>query len=855
MDIQVPDVNVVDTINQIAGLYQNKQIDNLSPILPLLLNLEGNPFSLTNYVPMQTLYRLQDIPPRFILMCGRQVSKCVPANAIITLYNGKPVTIRDLKVGDMVLSYNHDTYKFESKKVVKIFNNGIQNLQNINIDNYTTIRCTGEHKLFTGFNYRQTNKLTKQDNLTICYNYDNFGVKKLNDNEIKVQTEILINNPDEFDWDIDQESSLAVLKQLSQFCVFKNFNPDKPINFTVKSDKSRTNIYSLFLKCGFIPNQTDDGLVLVRADVTLYIELCEYFNSHYNSIVKKLKQRSNLKPSSIVSTTKSIDVETFDVEIEDNHNYILNNVLSHNSTTLGGQGVLRSLFLPYTNTLFISPLFEQIKRFSHNVVRPFIETSPVKTLMIGEKFKDQNVFQRSFKNQSNMFFTFAFNDAERVRGIAADVLAVDEVQDIDPDFMPILLATLTGRTKLGLTQLSGTPKTTDSTIHAYWERSSQAQWVTKCDSCGEYNIAALEFGLDDMVQPKGFCCRKCASLLNARNGFWYHMYKDRAAEFPGYHVPQPVLPLHFENPRKWAELIDAKMNWPTYRYHNEILGESSDIGSRLVSRNQLQSICTLDWNLEKKEEAVANMGKYTKFVMGLDWSMGGGGKVKMRRNMPVVESGTPSFTVYAIMGWRPDKLMPDLLFTERIPPHLSPYDEVRYIIEMYKLFRCSMLVHDYGGGGYVREATLTQSGFPLDHIMPVTYVRSIHAPIINQQPANVNRFRWSYSVDKTRSLSLLCHILNTGQIQFPKWTNYSETIYSDFLSLIETYSQSSIGNDTYLIVADPKKACDLPHAINFACMGEWYAEGSYPSLADQFGIYAGDIASHEEQMYQNTSNW
>lgn len=855
MDIQIPDVNVVDTINQIANLYQNKQIDNLSPILPLLLNLEGNPFSLTNYVPMQTLYKLHDIPPKFILMCGRQVSKCVPADAVITMADGRPVFVRDLKVGDMVLSYNHDTDKFESKKIIKIFNNGIQPLRKITTDSNITVRTTANHKLFNGSAYRQSVEFSIYNNLTVCHNYKNFGNKKLNDEDCKTQCKLLLDGIDVYVWDLDQESSLMVLRQLRQYCIFENYNLHRPIKLIIKDQQAKRNIYSLFLKCGFTPTNTADGLELVGTDSRIYIEMSQYFDSHYYGIVDKLDNRAGLCLVPVQSNEIDSDEETFDIEVEDNHNYILNGVLSHNSTTLGGQGALRSLFLPYTNTLFISPLFEQIKRFSHNVVRPFIETSPVRSLMIGEKFKDQNVFQRSFKNQSNMFFTFAFNDAERVRGIAADVLAIDEVQDIDPDFMPILLATLTGRTKLGLTQLSGTPKTTDSTIHAYWEKSSQAHWVTKCDSCGEYNVAALEFGLDDMVQPKGFCCRKCSSLLNARNGFWYHMYKDRAAEFPGYHVPQPILPLHFENPRKWAELITAKMDWPTYRYHNEILGESSDVGSRLVSRQHLQSICTLDWNIEDKMNAVANMGKYNKFVMGLDWSMGGGGKVKMRRGMPIIESGTPSFTVYAIMAWAPGKHIPDLLFTERIPPHLSPADEAKYIIEMYKLFRCSMLVHDYGGGGYIRETTLTQSGFPIDHIMPVSYVRSIHAPIINPQPANNNRFRWSYSVDKTRSLSLLCAIINNGQMAFPKWNNYSETLYTDFLALIETYSQSSIGNSTYLILADPTKACDLPHAINFACMGEWYADGSYPNLAEQFGVYAGDIASHEEAMYQNTSNW
>jgi hypothetical protein len=56
---------------------------------------------------------------------------------------------------------------------------------------------------------------------------------------------------------------------------------------------------------------------------------------------------------------------------------------------------------------------------------------------------DQNlVLQRSFKNNSMMLFSFALLDSDRVRGVSADRVCIDEVQDMDPDHVPIIQETM-----------------------------------------------------------------------------------------------------------------------------------------------------------------------------------------------------------------------------------------------------------------------------------------------------------------------------------------------------------------------------------------------------------------------------
>ena len=95
------------------------------------------------------------------------------------------------------------------------------------------------------------------------------------------------------------------------------------------------------------------------------------------------------------------------------------------STSLAAQGVVTAGTIPFFNTLYVTPLYEMIRRFSNNYVRGFIDQSPVKNLWCSSS-TSSNVLQRSFTNNSNMFFSFAFLDADRTRGLNCDKIGFDE---------------------------------------------------------------------------------------------------------------------------------------------------------------------------------------------------------------------------------------------------------------------------------------------------------------------------------------------------------------------------------------------------------------------------------------------
>lgn len=95
------------------------------------------------------------------------------------------------------------------------------------------------------------------------------------------------------------------------------------------------------------------------------------------------------------------------------------------STSLAAQGVVMSNAIPFLKTLFITPLYEQIRRFSNNYVSSFINQSPVKALWTGSSTKN-SVLSKTFRNNSAMTFSFTGTDCDRIRGVSTDILSLDE---------------------------------------------------------------------------------------------------------------------------------------------------------------------------------------------------------------------------------------------------------------------------------------------------------------------------------------------------------------------------------------------------------------------------------------------
>lgn len=500
------------------------------------------------------------------------------------------------------------------------------------------------------------------------------------------------------------------------------------------------------------------------------------------------------------------------------------------STSIASNGIVTANWIPNFVNLFVTPLYEQIRRLSGNYVRPFIDGSPVKQLWTSTT-TDKSVLQRSFLNQSQLIFSFAGLDADRIRGITADKISYDEVQDLQDDHIPVIREVIS-HSQWGIEQFTGTPKSLDNTIEGLWQRSSQAEWWIPCLACGKWNIPAKEYHLEKMVGPvhddisedcPATICYHCRKPVNPRHGRWNHRFPDRRFDFAGYHVPQVVMPIHYGRPDKWAELIQKMEGWGATSpnvFWNEVMGESYDTGSKLLTLTDLRAAATLNWenNWRDPGRQIKQASRYAMTAMGIDW--GGGGEDQV------------SFTTIALLGFRTNGRI-DVIWGKRL---LTPNDHIKEageVMHWVKKFRPHLIAHDYTGAGALRETLLVQSGkFPLERIMPIQYVGSATKSLIKFVEATPLHNRDHYRLDKTRSLLFTINAMRLGLLRTFKYDYINDEqpgLLHDFLALIEEKAESRVG-DIYMIKRQQGFSDDFAHAVNLGATALWHANQAWPNF-------------------------
>jgi hypothetical protein len=506
------------------------------------------------------------------------------------------------------------------------------------------------------------------------------------------------------------------------------------------------------------------------------------------------------------------------------------------STSLASSGVVISNAVPFFKTLYVTPLFEQIRRFSNNYVRPFIDQSPIKSQWMGTD-TENSVLQRSFKNKSLMIFSFALLDADRCRGISASACSFDEVQDLDPAHLPIIKESMS-YSAWGLSRYTGTSKSLSNPLEGLWRKSSQAEWFIKCESCQHWNIPSLEYDLDKMIgeynihiseKYPGTVCAKCQKPINPRFGRWVHKDKSKRWSFAGYHVPQLIMPLHFADPEKWSILLQKREgagNTTVAQFYNEVMGEAVDAGQKLVTETELKAACILPWPNKKEpvREAMANLKHYVHRILAIDW--GGGG-----------EEGV-SFTVPVVMGLRPGGEI-DVLWAKRLLLGADHLAEAMEVMRISSLFKTDFVAHDYTGAGAVRETVMVQAGFNLERVMAMRLCRAAHQDIVLYHPPTPISHRAYYSLDKTRSLLYTCQAIKMKLLRFFRydWEGSDNTgLIADFLALVENKVESRTGSDIYTITRNTLLSDDFAQAVNIGAAGLWHISGAWPNFAKVAGL-------------------
>ena len=128
------------------------------------------------------------------------------------------------------------------------------------------------------------------------------------------------------------------------------------------------------------------------------------------------------------------------------------------STLLCNLILYEAIAHPGIQILFVCPRREQAHVFAKSRLLPALEQSPlIRRQLLGRGNRRLTLMNMRFANESQLYVRAAYNSADAVRGLSADLLLVDEFQDIAAGDLPVLQETLS-HVRDRRTILTGTPK-------------------------------------------------------------------------------------------------------------------------------------------------------------------------------------------------------------------------------------------------------------------------------------------------------------------------------------------------------------------------------------------------------------
>ena len=455
------------------------------------------------------------------------------------------------------------------------------------------------------------------------------------------------------------------------------------------------------------------------------------------------------------------------------------------STTLCNILVSEMGCLPHFQSLYVSPSLTQTRRFSSQRYTPTIKHSP----LIQDYFIDssvlQNVFEKSFTNGSCVNFVHAFADADTIRGISADRVCIDEVQDILWETMPVIRETMAA-SEYKWIMYAGTPKTFDNTIENLWKGSTQCEWYICCPACRHGNIPSIR-----NIGETSYVCSKCGKPLDLKSGEWVAI--NPAASRLGFRIPQIIRPS-----LDWCDLR-RKIDGGEYsegKIQNEILGEPFDVGVKPITMSDLIACCRDYLPTETKESEY----EIARVFGGLDWA---------------VTSGT---SVFSAGGPDTDGRF-KIIYSKKYTS-TDPRAVIEDVVRLCGQLNVEFLGVDRGAGH--TNNLMLHDRMQWTKVIEFTYV-----------PRQREGMKWDqksqcFILDRTFALDSTIYKLKNQKVVFPKYDSFGKTFFPDIVGVFTEY------ND-YLKKIEYKHPSEIPddffHSLTYTLLAHQintkYSGGRY----------------------------
>lgn len=470
------------------------------------------------------------------------------------------------------------------------------------------------------------------------------------------------------------------------------------------------------------------------------------------------------------------------------------------SVSLGGRSVTQSVARKFFNSLYVAPFQIQAKRFSNAYLDPFVDSPIIKKHYKAGGIK--NVYEKSFSTGSIIYLSYAQDatDADRIRGIMADQLMIDEVQDVLASALTPIFE-VTSASPYGYKIMSGTAKSTSNILELLWQDTCKFEWIVKCHRCGYWNIPnTYEACMKICELPHGPSCIRCHKVIDMGSGKWVAT-RPSVQNRIGFHLPQFIMTSNTSE-KKWPDLYDKvrqALNNGLYspaKLSNEVFGLSTDLAGKTLSVSEVMACCNesqAEWY-----QAVPAEKHFTHVILGVDWSVTG---------------SVISYTVASVIGYTAQGKM-TVIYSEKFQG-IDIISQIDRIENMYHKYRCDIIGSDRGVGVVQVQTLQRRLGFK--KVVAINYV-SAKVSVRYDTPGQF------IAADRTRAIDGVIMKIRQGRERFetPSY-QLTKPLWQDGLNIYE--EETSVGSRVYR--HHPEETDDWLHSLVFANVAYQYAIGDF----------------------------
>ena len=459
-----------------------------------------------------------------------------------------------------------------------------------------------------------------------------------------------------------------------------------------------------------------------------------------------------------------------------NRNLVIRASRQVEKSTLLVNTILYEAFMnPGIQILFVCPRQEQARVFSHSRLLPCLEQSPLlRRVLLGRSRRKLPVMNIQFHNDSQLYIRAAFRSADAARGISADLLLIDEFQDIAGGNLPVLQETMSHATN-ARTIITGTPKLIDNHLDAIFSQSTAHEWKIPCLECRQGVI------LDERCMgPTCIVCPGCQHPLDPTTGTWIAR-NPTATWGDGFWINHLMVPwLNYD------EVYDRRRVYDLAQFKNEVLGLPTAMDEHVVTRAELEACCG-ERPMSESAADFALAGR-VQLVAGIDW--GGGGTAR---------------TVVTVGFMRTDYVF-EVIHFSRFRPDEDPTHVLRSVAQVCERFQISWIAADGGGNGHVYNRLLLDE-LRANHLYAILYSS------VDQAPCQ-DGLLWKWTVNRSATIGVLFTRIKKGQLRFPRLEDCG-TYLDEFACEVAEYDDL---NRTVRYTHPQTQPDDSLHATNYALL-------------------------------------